>query len=187
MNKIDTSIIKELKLPAMGQLGIVVKDIHPSLEYYSTLLNIRTWYQAKIVKSTIHYCGNLIDLDLDIAVGYSGGLQFELIQVLKGDTNIYTDLINTRGQGIHHIGFVVSNISKGIDILKNAGFKLIQHGTFETEGKAVTRFAYFDTMEQLGYITELIQTTLFGINVGMSRWMMKIGRVFGDVNIIKEK
>ena len=42
-------------------------------------------------------------------------------------------------------------------------------------------------MEQLGYITELIQTTLFGINVGMSRWMMKIGRVLGDVNVIKEK
>jgi hypothetical protein len=184
---IDTGTLKKLNLPAMGQLGIVVEDIQQSIEHYSNLLNISTWYRAKIIKSHIHYRDNPIDLELDIVVGYSGALQFELIQVLKGETNIYTDLINTQRQGVHHIGFVVSNITHKIGVLKNAGFDLVQHGTFETKGRAITRFAYFDTADQFGYITELIQTTLLGINVGMSRWMMKIGRAKGDVRVIKGK
>ena len=187
MKKIDTSTIKQLDLPAMGQLGIVVKDIHQAIGYYSPMLNIRPWYRAKIVRSDIHYGGKPIDLELDIAVGYSGSLQFELIQVIRGDTNIYTDLINPRGQGIHHIGFVVSKISNRIESFKKAGFQLIQQGILETKGKAITRFAYFDTIDQFGYITELIQTTLFGFNVGMSRGMMKLGKLIGDVEIITEK
>lgn len=184
MNQINPSAIKKFDLPAMGQLGIVVEDINQALGYYSSLLNIRPWYRAKIVKSNIHYRDRPIDLELDIAVGYSGSLQFELIQVIRGDANIYTDLINTRGRGIHHIGFVVSRIAERIEAFKTAGFEPIQHGTLETKGKALTHFAYFDTIEQFGYITELIQTTLFGINLGMSRWMMKLGRVMGDVDII---
>jgi len=187
MNNIDTSAMKKFNLPAMGQMGIVVTDIHQAIGHYTTLLNIRPWYRASIVKSDIHYGGKPVDLELDIAVGYSGSLQFELIQVLRGDTNIYTDLINTRGQGIHHIGFVVSSISERIEAFKKAGLHPIQHGTLETKGKAITRFAYFDTLDQFGYITEMIQTTLWGINVGMSRGMMKVGRVMGDVDIIVAK
>ena len=121
MKKIDTSTIKQLDLPAMGQLGIVVKDIHQAIGYYSPMLNIRPWYRAKIVQSEIHYGGKPIDLELDIAVGYSGSLQFELIQVIRGDTNIYTDLLNTRSQGIHHIGFVVSRISERIAAFQQSG------------------------------------------------------------------
>jgi len=185
MNPIDTAILKKLKLPALGQLGIVVEGIDHAIGYYSALMNIHPWYRAKIVKSNIYYNNRPIDLELDIAVGYCGSLQFELIQVIRGERNIYTDLIKTQGQGIHHLGFVVSNISERMEILKTAGFKPIQHGTLETKGKAITRFAYFDTIDQIGYITELIQTTLFGINVGMSRWMIKIGRLLGDVDIIR--
>lgn len=187
MNKIDTSAMEAFNLPAMGQLCIVVNDIPQAIGHYTKLLSIRPWYRAKIVNSDIHYGDKPIDLELDIAVGYSGRLQFELIQVIRGETNIYTDLINTRGQGLHHIGFVVSNISKRIETFEKLGFRPIQHGTLVTKGKAITRFAYFDTIDVFGYITELIQTTLWGINVGMSRGMMKVGRIMGDVDIIVAK
>jgi len=184
MNATENSLLQNLKLPAMGQLGIVVGKMGPAISHYSNLLGIRPWYRAKIVESDIHYRGNPIELELDIAVGYSGGLQFELIEVIRGEDNIYTELIDSRGQGIHHIGFVVSGISERIEIFKQSGFQPLQHGTLTTRGKAITRFAYFDTLDQFGYITELIQTTLFGINVGMSRWMMKAGKLIGDVETI---
>lgn len=184
MNTTDNSLLKNLKLPAMGQLGIVVGKMGPAIAHYSNLLGIRPWYRAKIVESDIHYRGKPIELELDIAVGYSGGLQFELIEVIRGEDNIYTELIDSRGQGIHHIGFVVSGISERIEIFKRSGFQPLQHGTLRTRGKAITRFAYFDTLDQFGYITELIQTTLFGVSVGMSRWMMKAGKLIGDVETI---
>lgn len=168
----------------MRQLGIVVKNIERSLPYYASVLNIKPWYRAEIETSEIYYKDKRIELELDIAVGYSGALQFELIEVSKGERNIYTDLMEKQGEGLHHIGFVVSDIDKGIGALRKYGFQPLQHGSLKTKGKAVTRFAYFDSIERCGYIIELIQTTLFGFNVGQSRFLMKLGKLLGDIDTI---
>lgn len=181
---VGNDFLKTLNLPPVRQLGIVVKSIDASLAFYSDVLNIRPWYRANIVKSEIYYKNKQIDLELGIVIGYSGALQFELIEVVKGEENIYSNLMATQGEGLHHIGFVVSNIEKRIDLLEKAGFKRLQYGTLKTKGMALTRFAYFDTIAYSGYITELIQTTLLGINVGMSHFMVKIGRLVGDAEIV---
>ncbi len=184
---IETNLLNELKLPPMRQLGIIVKSIDRSLPYYSKVLNIKPWYRAEIETSEIYYKDKRIELELDLAVGYSGGLQFELIEVGRGDKNIYTDLIEKQGEGLHHIGFLSSDIDKGIDALQKRGFQPLQHGTLKTKGKAITRFAYFDSIERCGYIIELIQTTLFGISIGQSRFLMKLGKLLGDIDVIKIK
>lgn len=82
------------------------------------------------------------------------------------------------------IGSVVSEIADRIETFIKAGLSPIQHDTLVTKGKAITRFAYFDIIDRFGYITELIQTTLWAINVGMSRRMMKRGRLMDDVGSI---
>ncbi len=184
MSLMENDLLKTLNLSPMRQLGIIVKSIEKSLAFYSKVLNIKPWYRAKIMESEIYYKNKLIDLELDIVLGYSGALQFELIEVCGGDENIYSDLIATQGEGLHHIGFLVSNIEKRIDVLEKAGFERLQYGTLKTKGMALTQFAYFDTIEHCGYITELIQTTLFGINVGMSHFMVKIGKLVGDTDIV---
>jgi catechol 2,3-dioxygenase-like lactoylglutathione lyase family enzyme len=183
----ETNLSVELNLPPVRQLGIIVKNINRSLPYYSKVLNINPWYHAEIEQSEIYYKDKKIEVELDLAVGYSGALQFELIQVGKGDRNIYTDLIEKQGEGLHHIGFLVSDIDKGIDSLQKCGFQPLQHGTLKTKGKAITRFAYFDSIEQYGYIIELIQTTLLGISVGQSRFLMRLGKLLGDINVIEIK
>lgn len=172
-----------MKLPAISQLGIIVKDIETSIRNYSKLTGINHWYQAQIINQTIFYRDEPINLELDLVVGYSGKVQFELIQVLGGDQNIYTDLIQKQQEGLHHVGYVVSDIEAGSEAFRACGFSPLQQGTLETKGRALTRFVYFDTFDTYGYYIELIQTTLFGINVGMSSLMMKLGRLFGDVTV----
>ena len=182
---IQNDFLKTLNLPPMRQLGIVVKSIDESLPFYSKVLNINPWYKAKVVETEIYYKNKLIDLELEIVVGYSGSLQFELIEVVKEtEEHIYSDLMAKQGEGLHHIGFVVSNIEKRVEALEKAGFDKLQHGTLKTKGMALTKFAYFDTIEQCGYITELIQVTLLGINVGMSHFMVKLGKLLGDVDLV---
>jgi len=181
--KIQPGALDQLKLPAMGQLGIIVKSLDASQPYYAEVMNIRPWYRTHIVEQEIYYKDRRIDLELDIAVGYSGPLQFELIEVVRGEENAYTELIHTRGEGLHHVGFIVSHIDEKTEVLREAGFRRIQHGFLKTKGGAVTRFAYFDTMATHGYIIELIQTTLFGVNVGMSHFMVKLGSLLGDVEV----
>ena len=185
MATIKTDALRGLNLPAMRQLGIVVKSIDESLPFYSKVLNINPWYKAKVVETEIFYKDKLIDLELDIVIGYSGSLQFELIEITKDtEEHIYSDLVATQGEGLHHIGFTVSNIGKGIEALEKAGFKKLQYGTLKTQGMALTKFAYFDTIEHCGYITELIQVTLFGIHMGMSHFMIKLGKLLGDVDLV---
>jgi len=174
----------EFNLPPMRQLGIVVKSLRHSLPHYSNVLNIKPWYHAEIERSEIYYKDKKIEVELDLAVGYSGALQFELIEVGKGDRNIYTDIIERQGEGLHHIGFVVSGIDRKIEALRKTGLQPLQYGTLKTKGKAVTRFAYFDSIKQYGYIIELIETTLFGVSVGQSRFLMKLGNLLGDIQIM---
>ena len=112
-------------------------------------------------------------------------MQFELIEIVKEtEEHIYSDLVAKQGEGLHHIGFTVSNIEKRIESLEKAGFNKLQYGTLKTQGMALTQFAYFDTIEQCGYITELIQVTLLGINMGMSHFMVKLGKLLGDVDLV---
>lgn len=176
--------ITPLNLKAVNQLGIIVKNIDRSLINYRKLMNIRSWYRAQIIQEDIYYKNRRIDLKLDVAVGYSGRLQLELIEVLQGEENIYTELINNRGEGLHHIGFMVSNIQKKTEALKKSGLIPVQHGFIKTKGRAEIRFAYFDTVKICGYILELIETKLFGINVGQSHFMIRVGRLMGDVETL---
>lgn len=182
--QIQPELFSKLNLPAMGQLGIIVKSIDRVLPYYRDVMNIRPWYRANVIEEEIYYKDTRIDLELNFAIGYSGALQLELIEVVRGEENIYTELINSRGEGLHHVGFVVSNIEKKTEMLRRSGITPVQYGLLKTKGKAVTRFAYFDTMETCGYILELLETTLFGIPVGQSRFMIKVGNMLGDIEIM---
>jgi len=185
MTFIENGFLKTLNLPPVRQLGIIVKSIDESLPFYSKLLNINPWYKAKVIETEIFYKDKRIDLELDIVIGYSGSLQFELIEIVKEkEEHIYSDLIAKQGQGLHHIGFAVSNIEKRIEALEKAGFRKLQYGKLKTQGMALTKFAYFDTIEHCGYITELIQTSLLGINMGMSHFIIKLGKLLGDVDAV---
>jgi len=181
MNMTISQATQAINLPGIGQLGILVPSIDESQAFYEKILNIKPWYRADIVEETIYFEGKTIDLTLDIVVGYSNGVQVELIEIVSGDRNLYTGHLETRGHGLHHLGFYVRDIDKGLRDMKAAGLEPIQHGTLKTKGNAVTRFAYFDTVEQCGYVTELIETKLYGIYVGSFPLLMKVGTLTGDV------
>ena len=69
--------------------------------------------------------------------------------------------------------------------MKDAGVTVLQSGSIATKGGAVTRFAYLDTREQCGFISELIETTLLGLPMPHSKLIMDIGCITGDVERMK--
>ena len=46
-----------------------------------------------------------------VAFAVLGPIEMELIEVLEGNT-IHADFLNTRGEGIHHIGFRVADMAR---------------------------------------------------------------------------
>ena len=178
--KINFDFISNLKLKDVRQIGIIINDVESSLKHYQSIFNIKSWYKTYQPEVEIFYKGNPATIDYDVYLGYSGKLQFELIKVNSGDPNVYNDVVLNRKDGLHHLAFFVSDYDKKLQGFLDLGVEVLQYGTSIASGRATTRFAYFDTIDHCGVITEIIETKLYGISVGISEMMLRLGSLTGD-------
>ncbi|MDQ1330045.1 MAG: methylmalonyl-CoA/ethylmalonyl-CoA epimerase [Thermodesulfobacteriota bacterium] len=176
--------IKEVKLPKVSQIGIVVPDIGKAVRYYSEFLNIKPWFLSKTKSNDASFRGESFSLELDIALAFSGGLEIELIQMLTDRECIYSDIMKKQGGGLHHIGAMVRDFDRKLEQMKAAGIGVIQSGVIRTVGGAVTKYAYMDTVSTCGIISEIIESKLAGIPVYHNNFMMHVARLTGDVDLI---
>ena len=185
MNQVSPFAIRGMNFPKLNQIGVLVKDISKSAAYYSKLLGIGPWFRSKTVRHDLVFRDKPIALDLDLVIAFRGGMEYELIQVRGGDECIYSEMLRKNGGGIHHLWTVVWDFDGKLAKIREAGINVLQSGTITTKGAAVTKYAYLDTVAQCGIITELIETKLMGIHVPQNRFMMSIGRVTGDVEMLR--
>ena len=122
-----------------------------------------------------------IELDFNLAVSYSGKLQIELIEEKSRRARVYQDHLENYGEGLHHLGFFVSDMDTKIKKAKQIGLNILLESEFKTAGGGYVRFAYLDTRQICGTILELANIKLYGINVPQTEFMMNVGRFTGDV------
>ncbi|MFX0204455.1 MAG: VOC family protein, partial [Candidatus Hodarchaeota archaeon] len=79
----------------------------------------------------------------------------ELIEVVEGETT-HTKFLREKGEGLHHIGFIVEDIEEELIKLEKAGISVLERGIVQE----MVKFAYLDTEKSLGIILELIQLAL---------------------------
>ena len=65
----------DIDLPKVGQLGFAVSSIEENLPRFSTLFGVKSWYKPRYAQKAFMVDGQDFDLDLDLVVGFSGGLQ----------------------------------------------------------------------------------------------------------------
>jgi methylmalonyl-CoA/ethylmalonyl-CoA epimerase len=179
--------IKGVKLPKVSQIGIVVPDIGKAVRYYSKILDIQPWFRSKTASNNAVFQGESFSLKLDIALAFSGGLEIELIQMLTDRECIYSAIMKNQGGGLHHIGAMVTGFDKKLEQLKTMGIGVIQSGIIKTVGGAVTKYAYMDTISTCGIISEIIESKLAGMPVFHNNFMMHVGRLTGDIDLIPLK
>jgi len=177
--------INKLKPSKAGQIGMVVRDINRTVKYFSHFYNIKPWFRVKFTEINTFYRGKPINLDPTIAIAFCGGVEIELIQMNNNVENLYSEILNKQGGGIHHIGFATSNYDRALSTMKAMGAEPIQWGRLKTKGGAVTRYVYFDTVKTCGVITEFIETKFFGIPMPHSQFIMRLSSITGDVVRIK--
>jgi methylmalonyl-CoA/ethylmalonyl-CoA epimerase len=185
MKQPDIRSISRMKLPNVNQIGILVKDIPEAVAYYTKLLNIGKWYRSNTVKHETIYRGKSINVEADIVLAFQGGVEIELIQVKSKEENVYSDMLEKCGDGIHHLGFTVSGYDDKLEKMKANGVEELQSGVITTKGSAITRYAYLDTIKQCGIISEFIATTLKGLPMLHCKLIMDIGCITGDVERVK--
>ena len=149
LQQIDPQIQKLLELPAPDQIGMVVKDIQKSIEAYSKLLHWGPFEVFEHKYSELIYRGKPGKFRYRIALGQvSPTLQLEFIENLEGES-IYTEFLRERGEGMHHLGFLMKGIDKKIAAMKQLGIEVLQSG--KRPGRS---FAYMDSEPLIGTIIE---------------------------------
>jgi len=136
------------------QIGIVVKDIERSAKAYAEALGvpIPSWELTDpLEKAHTLYLGQPSKAQAKLAFIEMGNITIELIEPVGGPST-WRDVLEAKGEGIHHLAFEVKDMDKRLAELKAKGLTLIQSGDY-TGG----RYAYVDGTAKLGTILELLE------------------------------
>lgn len=162
---------RHLHMPKLTQVGLYVKDMEKAIRQYEELFGIGPWLvQEGDTVSCVHR-GCEVKVKGRMAMGYSGKIQFELIQILEGN-NLYLETLGGLEEGIHHLGFAVNNLEERLQACREAGIEVLQRGKLKKLGMTID-YAYLDTLDQVGVILEFIQSRFLGIKTKQAPWMIK--------------
>lgn len=133
------------------QVGVVVRDLEKAVQFYTQVFGLGPFRSWELNIPEVVSRGKKIPLKMKVAFAPLGPIQFELIEAPSGD-NIYREFLLARGEGLHHLGFNVSDLDDQLAELKKQGIGILLSGKTER-----VSFAYLDCSEPGGVIFELIQ------------------------------
>jgi methylmalonyl-CoA/ethylmalonyl-CoA epimerase len=137
---------------SLCQIGIVVKSIDETIKYYQEVFGFGPFEIRDVDYPTATYYGETAGYRGKRAFFHLGPIQIELIELKDGKT-IHESFLREKGEGLHHLGFLVKNLEEVKSNAEKAGLEVTQ-GFARPDG---TGFAYVDSDRAGGVIFELIQ------------------------------
>lgn len=140
----------------LTQIAIVVRDLDAAADAYCALLGVEK--PAELTEgpsevTQVEFRGQPTEAKARFLFINTPLIQLELIQ--PGDSpSTWKEHLETKGEGIHHVSFVIQNLDEKIALLEAQGYPLIQKGNF-WNGRG--RYAYMDTVSTYHVIIELLE------------------------------
>lgn len=135
-------------LTRIDHVGIACADLGAAIEFYRSTFGLRVASEEVIAEQGVR------EAMLVVADSPAGTSYVQLLEPLAPDTPVGR-FISRRGEGIHHIGYGVTNITSAMSAIGAAGVRLIdsrpRHGSM---GAAV---AFLHPKDVGGVLTELVQ------------------------------
>jgi len=149
MDKVDKG---KWPLGTWHHVGVVVKGMDKAVEYYESL-GMEPFQTLSIDLHEIWVRGKRIhDLGVEVKYAHVNPIRLELLQPIEGKGYIWEEFLKSKGEGIHHLGFVVDDIDKTEAELVKKGFNVIFKATW-TGGGSV----YVESDEMGSVILEFFQ------------------------------
>jgi len=137
------------------QNGFVVPDWEAAAQHWSSRLGVGPFFVMRHIEfEWCEYRGERVDIDMSVAIAYSGDYQVELVQQHNDAPSIYADFLKLNKPGLQHVGTLVSDLDQALDEHQLRDL-IIQQGVTA----AGARFAYVDTVMHNGTMLELIETS----------------------------
>ena len=127
----------------LDHVGIAVSSLDDSLPLFESITGGKG-YGRETVESQ----------GVEEAMIPVGGSFVQLLQPLAGDTPVGR-FLESRGEGLHHVAFVVSSIDDALDHLREEGARLVDE-TARAGGRG-TRIAFVHPADLAGTLIELVE------------------------------
>ena len=137
-----------LILPEPEHLGYVTRDIERTKRNLQKILGLESFTMMAPDYFNKMYRGEPEDFKAQLAVCRVGNMVYELIQVLRGRT-VYEDFLKEHGEGIHHLGYEISDLGRWVKAYEKIGVKVAMSGErLAMSGeRAGLKLVYLDTPE----------------------------------------
>ncbi len=137
----------------VNHIGIVTRDVEQCAKNYEQLFGFGPFniVLRDTQKITLH--GLPAEVRHKTAIGFGGGVQFHLSQVIEG-RSAHSEFLAAGKEGLHHLGTFVDDFDGELAKFTNKGYGVVSQG-YETTLR--TRWAYVDTAAALGFYVELIE------------------------------
>jgi methylmalonyl-CoA epimerase len=132
-----------VKLLNLDHVGIAVRNLDHALDTYRERYRVEPLYRETVESQGV-----------EEAMIPVGGSFVQLLQPLAGDTPVGR-FLESRGEGLHHIAFVVSSIDAALDHLREEGARLVDE-TARPGGRG-TRIAFVHPADLAGTLIELVE------------------------------
>jgi hypothetical protein len=142
------------------ELCHVVADMDAAIAHWTGTLRAGPFFVGEMRFPEGHrYRGAPAVLAIRVAFGFSGGLLIELVQPLEGDRSVFTEVLDKRGPGYHHV-MLRDDYDSAHARLTAQGFAV----ALESTTPLGERCALFDTQAVSGGFTEVMD-----LHIGFGR------------------
>lgn len=138
------------------QICFVTHDVEASARWFSGLTGKpmpQMSFAADPQKASADYRGQPASVTCRIMMFHFGNIDLEFLEP-GPEPSVWRELLEHKGPGCHHIAFRTRNMTQQGNTLEAHGHAKIQSGEFQS---GTGRYAYFDTMSDLGAFIELLE------------------------------
>jgi len=140
---------------ALFQVAYVVPDLAAAERFFGATLGVPYFERLAGVAlgAGCRHRGAAADATLDLAIGYAGETQIELVYPARG-ASIHREFLEAGRTGLHHLGFLVPDFAATTAELRAQGLTCVADGVLA--GGMRVEFAYFDATAEAGSFLEIL-------------------------------
>jgi methylmalonyl-CoA/ethylmalonyl-CoA epimerase len=130
-------------------VGIAVRDLDAAVDFYVATFGLSVAGHETNVEQGVR------EAMLYVADAPGGASYVQLLEPLADDTPVGKFLV-ARGEGVHHIGYGVDDVTAELDRLRDEGIRLVDERP--RHGSLGASIAFLHPKSVTGVLTELVQS-----------------------------
>jgi methylmalonyl-CoA/ethylmalonyl-CoA epimerase len=135
-------------LTRIDHIGIACRDLEAKIAFYESVFGLT------VASVEVNESQGVREAMLQVAEGAAGDSYIQLLEPTGPDTPVGR-FLERRGEGVHHVGYGVVNITAALEAIGAAGVRLIDERP--RHGSMGASIAFLHPADIGGVLTELVQ------------------------------